>query len=146
MKRIMIVIVLLSICWVSCNNEPAIDQAATKILADTSKYTTIQWLDSIVNFGSIKMGEQTKVAYRFKNSGNQPLFLANVKAGCGCTAPDYTKGAIAPGGEGVVTGAFDSNKAHKGEVRKYIYVTTNTKNKTDHTLIFTGLITEPDSK
>ena len=79
MKWIMGSIILVSICWVSCFNEPTIDPAATKILADTSKYTTIVWLDSIVNFGSIKMGEQTKVVYRFKNTGNQPLFLANVK-------------------------------------------------------------------
>ena len=88
------------------------------------------------------MGEKIKVVFRFKNSGTKPLVLAEVKAGCGCTVPDYTKGAIAPGAQGEVTGAFDSNKSHTGEVRKSIFVTANTHDKTNHTLIFTGLIKE----
>jgi hypothetical protein len=143
MKRMIIAAALSSIVWFSCTggDQPASDAKAI-ILADTAKYTSIQWLDSVVNFGSINMGEQMKVVFRFRNTGSQPLFLTEVRAGCGCTVPDYTKGAIAPGGEGVVTGAFDSNKAHPGEVRKSIFVTTNTREKTKHTLIFTGTIKE----
>ncbi len=116
--------------------------AAGAVMADSTRFTSIQWIDSIVNFGTINKGEQIKVAFHFRNTGNQPLFLASVRAGCGCTVPEYSKEAIAPGKEGTVTGAFDSNKAHAGEVRKTIFVTTNTKGKTAHTLIFTGQIRE----
>jgi hypothetical protein len=145
MKQSILFAALLGITWISCIDKPE-DPASAKILADTSKYTTIQWMDTVVNFGTINMGEQIKVAFKFKNTGNQPLFLTNVRAGCGCTVPDYTKGAIAPGAEGMVTGAFDSNKAHAGEVRKSIFATTNTRNKTSHTLIFTGVIKEAAAK
>jgi len=142
MKRILIPVLLSSLIWLSCKNNDISKDANTKILADTTQYTNIQWLDSVVNFGNINMGEKIKVVFRFKNSGTKPLVLAEVKAGCGCTVPDYTKGAIAPGAQGEVTGAFDSNKSHPGEVRKNIFVTANTHDKTNHTLIFTGLIKE----
>lgn len=141
MKRIVIAVLLSSIIWLSCKNDGS-NSAAAKILSDTTQFTRVQWLDSVVDFGSINMGETTKVIFRFKNTGNHPLILADVKAGCGCTVPDYTKGAIAPGAQGEVMGAFDSKKAHEGIVRKSIFVTTNTHDKTNHTLIFTGLIKE----
>ena len=124
--------------YVSCNNDGP--KTGGGQIPDTANYTSIQWLDSMVSFGSINMGEKAMVTFKFRNTGNKPLFLTNVKAGCGCTVPDFTKGAIAPGSEGKVTGAFNSNQSQPGEVRKNIFVTTNTKNRTDHTLIFTGVI------
>ncbi len=126
----------------SCTDSDTVSDTNTAILADTSTYTQIQWLDSVVSFGTINKGEKIKLAFRFRNTGKYPLFLANVKAGCGCTVPDYTKGAIAPQTEGVVNAAFDSNRSASGEVRKSIFVTTNTHDKSSHTLIFTGLIKE----
>lgn len=142
MKRVVIAAALGSILWFSCDRVDAVTEADAKLMADTARYTTIQWLDTLVNFGTANKGEQVKVTFRFRNTGNQPLILASVRAACGCTVPDYTKGAVAPGGEGEVTGAFDSNKSAAGEVRKSIFVTTNTKNKTRQTLIFTGLVNE----
>lgn len=117
-------------------------QELEKVQKDTARYTTIAWVDSLVNFGEIKMGEQTEVKFHFKNTGQYPLILTNVAAGCGCTVPSYTKEPVAPGGEGVVTAAFDSNKAHPGTVRKNIMVTANTAPKQQFELVFTGDIKE----
>ncbi len=142
MKRVVIAAAVSSILWFSCDRVDAVTDADAKLMADTAKYTTVQWLDTLANFGTVNKGEQVKVTFRFRNTGSQPLILASVRAACGCTVPDYTKGAVPPGGEGEVTGAFDSNKSASGEVRKSIFVTTNTKNKTRQTLIFTGLINE----
>ncbi|MDB5211216.1 MAG: hypothetical protein JWQ30_2043, partial [Sediminibacterium sp.] len=142
MKRVIIVAAFSSILWFSCERVDAVSEADAKLMADTAKYTTVQWMDTVVSFGTVNKGEQVNVTFRFRNTGTQPLILANVRAACGCTIPDYTKGAVAPGGEGEVTGAFDTNKSQSGEVRKSIFVTTNTKNKTRQTLIFTGLVKE----
>ena len=141
MKRLLIIAIG---CWgiLACQNAEKFNSANNNAISDTAKFTHILWLDSIVNFGEVNMGEKIQVAFKFRNTGNKPLYLANVKAGCGCTVPDYTKGAIAPGKEGVVTGAFDTNKSHPGEVRKNIFVTTNTQNGINHTLTFTGVIKE----
>lgn len=140
MSRIVFAIFFCSIFFFSCGEEGTMGETGKKVLADTASYTDIQWEDSVVSFGHIKMGEEVMVRFRFRNTGKHPLFLTNVKAGCGCTVPDYTKGAIAPGATGEVTGAFNSKKAAEGEVRKAIFVTTNTHGKTNHTLIFTGLV------
>src|SRR5205085_1813085 len=87
-----IAIALSSILWFSCDRVDAVTEADAKLMADTAKYTTIQWLDTLVNFGTANKGEQVKVSFRFRNTGNQPLILASVRAACGCTVPDYTKG------------------------------------------------------
>ncbi len=107
---------------------------------DSASFTKVQWLDSIVDFGTITKGESRTVSFRLKNIGDKPLFMTNVKAACGCTVADYTKEAIAPGAEGVVTGEFDSNKSSIGEVQKNIFVTTNTSDGINQTLIFKGKI------
>lgn len=142
--RLFLTALVLAVVCISCGSDE--DALNAKRMADAPNYTTIQWLDSIVHFDTIALGEQVKVTFRFRNTGDKPLYLTEVKAGCGCTIPDYTKGAIAPGQSGEVTGAFDSNKAHAGEVRKSIFVSTNTINVNKHTLIFTGFIREANKR
>jgi hypothetical protein len=142
MKRIAsMAILLLSLQLMACDQKPENKVTIGDFTAaDSANFTQVQWLDSVVNFGTIQMGETKTVTFRMKNIGNKPLFLTNVKAGCGCTVADFTKGAIAPGGEGMVTGEFDSNKSQTGEVHKSIFVTTNTPNGMNQTLVFTGKI------
>ncbi|MEI6085978.1 MAG: DUF1573 domain-containing protein [Bacteroidota bacterium] len=124
----------------ACKNPSPVIHLNPYSAADSSNFTEIQWLDTIVNFGTIPIGETKVVTFRMRNIGNKPLTISNVQAGCSCTVPDYTKEAIPPGGVGFVMGSFDSNKAHPGEVRKSIFVTTNSKNGINKTLIFTGII------
>ncbi len=140
--------IILVSCFIvifSCKNPSPVVSLNPYTTADSTTFTEIQWLDTVVNFGSIPMGETKVVTFKMRNIGNKPLTISNVQAGCGCTVPDFTKGAIAPGGEGFVSGSFDSKKAHPGEVRKSIFVTTNTKNGINKTLIFTGIIESANS-
>ncbi len=144
--RSLIALIFVMICMigiVACTGNGT--SAGSVAMTDSSNYTTIQWIDSLVTFDTITMGEKTNVTFRFKNTGDKALYVNEVKAGCGCTVADYTKGAIAPGQQGEVTGAFDSNKSHPGDVRKSILVTTNTKGETKHKLIFDGWIREKPS-
>ncbi|MBY0481213.1 MAG: DUF1573 domain-containing protein [Chitinophagaceae bacterium] len=126
--------------FVACKNPNPTFKLSEFSAKDSAKFTKIQWIDSIIDFGTIKMGEAKRVTFRLKNIGDKPLYITNVRAGCSCTVPDYTKEAIPPGGEGFVLGEFDSNKAHPGEVRKSIFVTTNTENGVNKTLLFNGII------
>ncbi|RFM28148.1 DUF1573 domain-containing protein [Deminuibacter soli] len=142
--RSFLMLPVLALAIVACKSNGSSRAAAEleKVQADTANYTTIQWLDSTVNFGTVNFGEQVKVTFRFKNTGTKPLILSNVVAGCGCTVPDFTKSPVAPGEQGVVTGAFDSNKSHPGSVRKNIRVTANTKPQQQFELVFTGELKE----
>ena len=111
-----------------------------KAAADSSNYTSIQWLDSIKEIGPLNMGVTAEIKFRFTNTGNKPLFIVDATPGCGCTVADYPKEAIAPGSEGVITASFDTKKGSVGEFRKNIHVTTNTIGNTSHSLFFAGSI------
>jgi hypothetical protein len=65
MKRVMIATALSSILWFSCDRVDAVTDADAKVMADTAKYTTVQWLDTLVNFGTANKGEQVKVTIPF---------------------------------------------------------------------------------
>jgi len=101
--------------------------------------TTIQWIDSVKDFGTVIHGEKVKVVFNFLNSGDKPLYITSAKPSCGCTLADYTKSAVLPGQRGEVTAEFDSNHGTPGQqVRKTIMVTCNAKNKSNTVLVFTG--------
>ena len=115
------------------------DKAAT----DSANFTTIEWLDSTVkDLGQIKEGQVVEVSYRFKNTGDKPLIIAGVSASCGCTVPEKPEKPIAPGQEEVIKAKFDSKGRPKGENRKDVFVTANTKPQSSTQLSFKVVITE----
>lgn len=77
------------------------------------------------DFGKIKEGTQAKVTYKFKNMGETPLVLQNVRGSCGCTTPDWSKDPVPVGGEGFITANFNS-KGRTGKQNKTVTVTANT--------------------
>ena len=131
---------VLMIALSSCKNNHSEDVEKAKHLVDTAMYTTISFRDTIINFGTINMGEKTDILFEFTNTGSKPLYLTEVKPGCGCTVANYSKGAIPAGGKGTITASFDSNKSHPGTVAKNVFVTANTSNGITHTLTFNGEI------
>jgi hypothetical protein len=124
----------------ACHNFQSGNPDTTKIERDTANYTAIQWLDSVKNFGTVKFGDEAKVEFTFKNTGDKPLYIIAVQPTCGCTIADYTQTAVMPGNTGIVKAAYDSNHDAPGVVNKNIIVTTNTKNDKHFVLAFTGSI------
>lgn len=109
---------------------------------DSANFTTIEWLDSTIkDLGKVKEGQVVEVNYRFKNSGNKNLIIANVRASCGCTVPEKPEKPFAPGEEGVIKAKFDS-RDRKGIARKDVYVTANTTPQSSMTLTFTVEVTD----
>jgi len=143
MRRI-IIIAALAITAASCNgpvkkevkdNTP-VNAPLPEEKKDTASYTSIQWIDSVKDYGKIAEGQKLEVAFRFKNTGNKPLVIEGVHPSCGCTVANPPKEPIAPGAEGEIKGSFDSN-GKNGEQHKTISVTANTKGIQDHQLVFT---------
>jgi len=114
-----------------------------KAARDSANFTTIEWLDSTVkDLGNIKEGQVVEVSYRFRNSGDKPLIIAGVTASCGCTVPEKPEKPIAPGQEDVIKAKFDSKGRPKGENRKDVFVTANTKPESSIQLSFKVAVTE----
>lgn len=103
---------------------------------DTASFTTMQWIDSVKDYGKIAEGQKLEVSFRFKNTGNKPLVIESVHPSCGCTVADPPKEPIAPGAEGEIKGSFDSN-GKSGQQHKSIEVTANTKGSQSHEVNFT---------
>ena len=80
------------------------------------------------NFGTINenAGKAT-FDFSFKNTGNVPLILTNVRAGCGCTTPVWSREPVAPGQTGSIKVAFDPRN-RPGAFVKSITVNSNASN------------------
>ena len=49
------------------------------------------------DFGNVPFKGEAIHDFIFKNTGDKPLVLSNVKASCGCTTPSWPRGEIKPG-------------------------------------------------
>lgn len=137
-----ILFLLVTSCSSNTNEvkEPATLTAAegsgTNDLQDSSNWTTVQWIDSVQNFGKVTDGEKIIISFHFKNTGTKPLVITNVSASCGCTVPEKPEAPIAPGEEGVIKAEFNSS-GRVGMASKYVNVTCNTPTQ-NYTLLFEG--------
>ena len=104
---------------------------------DTVNYTTIQWQDTIRDFGTIKEGDSIRLVYKFTNTGDKPLLLMNVRTSCGCTVARFPQNALFPGEKAEVSLVFNSD-GHPGPVMKSVTVVSNTSNNAQHIMVFKG--------
>lgn len=144
MKQLLFFIAVIFVIT-SCNEQETKEVKLEAIRTDSSKFTTIAWSDTAVDFGTKKMGDLVDITFTCTNTGDKPLYLVYVRPSCGCTVADYTKEPIAPGKKGKIAAQFDTKKAHPGDVHKTIFVTTNTSNHTPPVLKFSGKILPADS-
>jgi len=123
--------------FIGCDYEdkPANGGAGSKEAMDSTKFTTIQWIDSTKDYGKITEGQKLDVSFRFKNTGDKPLIIRSVRPSCGCTAAEPPKEPIAPGAEGTIKASFNS-QGREGINRKDIYVEANTKGTQNHVVHF----------
>ncbi len=113
-------------------------EATAAAPASNQPFTTIALSESNFDFGNIKKGDKVEHVYEITNTGTNPLVISEVKPGCGCTAPDFTKEPIMPGKKGKITLHFDSSN-FDGNVQKFADVFANVE-KTPIKLTFTANI------
>ena len=111
---------------------------------DTAHYTTIQWKDSIYNFGIIAAGDSVHIKFNFTNVGNTPLFIFNAQTTCGCTVTDFPKEPVMPGKSGVILVTFKSGTL-KGKIDRTIIVIANTRKTKSSHLIISGMVQPADN-
>lgn len=93
------------------------------------------------DFGEILEGEVVSFTFQFTNTGNADLVISSHITSCGCTVPDYPKGAIAPGEKGTITVQFNSH-GKKGVQNKSIVLVTNCE-PPNFTLNIKAVVKEP---
>ncbi len=142
MKNLLILPLVAALSMVSCKKEQQVENSEitteeTQIAAPVAQtpeemikeaqskpLTTLAFSESHFEFGKIKKGDHVEHIYEVTNTGTNPLIISQVKPGCGCTAPDYTKTPILPGQKGKITLRFDSSN-FDGLVNKQAEVFAN---------------------
>ncbi len=136
MKKL-VLLFWVSFIFASCSNDnPAskikdenVEKAKQK-MAELNKFPVMEFETREIDFGTHKEGEILDTVFRFKNTGEVPLVITNVKTSCGCTTPYWPKKPIKPGESEVIKVRFNTN--HKpGKQTKTITIHTNTKNLTE---------------
>ncbi len=75
------------------------------------------------DFGKIPQNKPVYYSFEIVNKSGNPLKLDNVTASCGCTTPEWSREAIAPGASDKIKVGY--NAATEGYFEKYITVTYN---------------------
>lgn len=91
----------------------------------TGPTTTIKYEEETYDFGTCNEGDRVAHAFKFKNTGSEPLLITNAKGSCGCTVPTWPKEPIPPGGTGELKVEFNS-AGKPGNQSKRVTVTANT--------------------
>ena len=104
--------------------------------------STINWKTTDLVLGEVPQHKPVPIEFSFTNSGNTPLLITNVQAGCGCTSVNYSKNPVMPGTSSAVTAVF--NAAVKGAFKKTVTVTSNAEAE-PRTLTFSGTVVETET-
>lgn len=105
--------------------KPAANTPAKPAEKPEGPLPAFEWEATEHDFGTINEGDQVTYTYKFKNTGEVPLIIENVRPSCGCTSPNWSKEPIPVGGEGVVEVLFNS-KGKPNAQNKTVTVTANT--------------------
>lgn len=84
---------------------------------------TIQLSETTYNFGKIAQGKPVTHNFVITNTGKEPMKLDNVQASCGCTTPEWSREAIAPGKSTAIKVGY--NAAAEGVFEKAITIYYN---------------------
>lgn len=119
--------------------ESAGDQSSDNTADKKSeKYPVLTFDENPHDFGTVENGSQLEHVFTFTNTGDAPLKVMKAKPSCGCTVPEWSKDAIAPGEKGSMTVKFDA-RGRAGKQHKNVRLTTNTE-KGNEVLAFSATI------
>lgn len=72
----------------------------------------VAWLSPVHHdFGAIPLSVPTSVRFEFRNSGNSPLVIDNVRTPCGCTAVEWPEKPISPGEKAILLVEYNASKS-----------------------------------
>jgi len=104
----------------------------------------IQFDKETHDYGTIHVNGDGNCKFTFTNTGNEPLVLSNVRAGCGCTVPQWPREPVLPGESAEIKVRYTTlNRPHT--INKSIVVTSNSVTKNTVVLRIKGeVVAAPD--
>jgi hypothetical protein len=116
---------LILLFWVALSAQVYAQQAKAPAAKENGPVLTFD--KDTHDFGDIFQGDKVEQVFKFTNTGNEPLIITNIQVTCGCTAPEFPRNPIAPGGKGEIKIAFNS-AGKMGRQNKSLPVISNSIN------------------
>lgn len=76
-----------------------------------------------INYGKVAKGSDGNRVFKFKNIGDAPLIINDIKTACDCAVPKKPTRPIMPGEEAEITVSYDTNEV--GRFSKTITIFSN---------------------
>ncbi|MEQ9219011.1 MAG: DUF1573 domain-containing protein [Cyclobacteriaceae bacterium] len=111
--------------------------------AETVTGPKISFAKSKYDFGEVNQGEKVQYDFLYVNTGSGHLVISDVKTTCGCTAPNWSREALAPGDTATLKVVF-SSVGKRGMQNKVITVYSNAVNNPERVTL-TGNVLLPSS-
>ena len=91
------------------------------------KVAKIEFESETIDYGTIEKGSDGVRVFKFKNTGDAPLIVSNVKSSCGCTVPKKPEEPVMPGEKGKIEVSYDTKRL--GGFSKSITIFSNAINE-----------------
>ena len=90
-----------------------------------ARMPTMDFTDTLHQFGTIHQGEVVTHDFSFTNNGKTALIITSASGSCGCTVPEYPKDPVEPGKTAIMKVTFNS-AGKQGLQEKNVKIHTNT--------------------
>ena len=112
--------------------------AMNKAVAQVDTGAKIEFTKETHDYGTVKYGADGTCTFEFKNTGTEPLIIANAKGSCGCTVPEWPKEPIAPEAKASIKVKYDTNRP--GVINKNVTITSNAVNAPEKVIYIKGTV------
>lgn len=112
--------------------------------ANSSKFPVIEFDKTEHDFGEIEAKTPVETVFSYKNAGDAPLVITDIKSSCGCTVPkDWSREPLAAGESSQFTVKFNGSGTNK--VSKTVTITANTEKGTETVKITAFVKPDPNA-
>lgn len=105
---------------------------------DTLNIPKITLDENTFFFGEVTEGAIVKHSFTFKNAGNQPLLISDVRTTCGCTVPEWNRSPIAPSASDKINVTFNTEGKQDAQIKKITIIANTFPAETE--LILRGIV------
>lgn len=105
---------------------------------ETTKGAQITFVKDTLDFGEVPFDKNPEYTFEFTNTGNEPLFITQVRWSCSCQMAEWSTEPILPGEKGKIKVRYDSKRV--GPINKNFQVFSNAINESSKDLFIRGKV------
>ena len=97
--------------------------AYSPLYAEEPKGADIEFKEKVIDLGLLAQDDdKQEIRVSFRNTGDVPLVVTEVRTSCSCTTIKYKRKPVQPNEEGVLNITVDPKKAPKGNFYRVLQV------------------------